>query len=40
MNRLVLLTLADTGPGRGFDSVGHAAGSYRNRLRVEPIQVK
>lgn len=25
---LVLLTLADTGPGRGFDSVGHAAGIY------------
>jgi hypothetical protein len=32
---LVLLTLADTGPGRGFDSVGHAAGVYRNRVRVE-----
>lgn len=33
---VVVLTLADTGPGRGFDSVGHAAGTYRNRLRVEP----
>lgn len=35
---LVLLTLAETGPGRGFDSVGHAAGTYRNRLRVERIR--
>jgi hypothetical protein len=35
---LVLLTLADTGPGRGFDSVGHAAGTYRNRVRIEPIR--
>lgn len=35
---LVLLTLADTGPGRGFDSVGHAGGTYRNRVRVEPIR--
>ena len=33
----VFLTLADTGPGRGFDSVGHAAGTYRNRVRIEPI---
>lgn len=32
----VLLTLADTGPGRGWDSVGHAAGAYRNRLRIDP----
>jgi hypothetical protein len=28
------LTLASTSTGRGFDSVGHAAGSYRNRIRV------
>lgn len=35
---LVVLTLAETGPGRGFDSVGHAAGTYRNRVRVEPIR--
>ncbi|MDB4939546.1 MAG: hypothetical protein JWP87_6518 [Labilithrix sp.] len=35
---VVLLTLAETGPGRGFDSVGHAAGTYRNRLRIEPIR--
>jgi hypothetical protein len=34
----VVLTLADTGPGRGFDSVGHAAGTYRNQLRVEPLR--
>lgn len=35
---LVVLTLAETGPGRGFDSVGHAAGTYRNRLRVEQLR--
>jgi hypothetical protein len=35
---VVVLTLAETGPGRGFDTVGHAAGTYRNRLRVEPIR--
>jgi len=35
---LVLLALAETGPGRGFDSVGHAAGTYRNRLRIETIR--
>lgn len=28
-------TLAATGVGRGYQSVGHAAGAYRNRLRVE-----
>lgn len=35
---MVLLTLAETGPGRGYDSVGHAAGTYRNRLRIEAIR--
>ena len=35
---LVVLALAETGPGRGYDSVGHAAGTYRNRLRVEAIR--
>ena len=35
---LVVLALAETGPGRGYDTVGHAAGTYRNRLRVEPIR--
>jgi hypothetical protein len=29
------LTLAGTSVGRGFDSVGHAAGTYRNRVRIE-----
>lgn len=29
------LTLAGSSIGRGFDSVGHAAGTYRNRLRIE-----
>ena len=31
---LILLTLADTGPGIGWDSVGHASGGYRNRITV------
>jgi hypothetical protein len=29
--------LAGTGIGRGYDSVGHAAGVYRNRLRIERV---
>lgn len=32
------LTLADTSAGRGFDTVGHAPGVYRNRLRVEVLR--
>jgi hypothetical protein len=31
----VFITLAGTGVGRGWDSVGHRAGTYRNRMRVE-----
>jgi hypothetical protein len=31
----IWLTLAGTSVGRGFDSVGHAAGTYRNRVRIE-----
>jgi hypothetical protein len=34
---IVQLTLAETGPGRGFDSVGHAAGTYRNRIRIAAL---
>jgi hypothetical protein len=30
----LFFTLASTSAGRGFDSVGHAAGSYRNRMTV------
>jgi len=33
----VFLTLASTSVGRGFDSVGHAPGVYRNRIRVERL---
>jgi len=33
---LVYVTLASTSVGRGFDSVGHAAGTYRNRVRLLP----
>jgi len=31
------MTLAGTSVGRGFDSVGHKAGTYRNRIRIEAI---
>jgi len=33
----IYVTLAGTSVGRGWDSVGHAAGVYRNRMRIEPI---
>lgn len=32
----IALTLAATGIGRGFDSVAHAAGAYRNRVEIGP----
>jgi hypothetical protein len=35
---IILLALAETGPGRGYDTVGHAAGTYRNRMRIEAIR--
>lgn len=31
----VFLTLAETGPGRGWHSVAHQAGTYKNRVRVD-----
>ena len=31
---VIYITLADTSVGRGFDSVGHAAGTYRNRIEL------
>jgi hypothetical protein len=33
----VFITLASTSIGRGYDSVGHAAGTYRNRMVVESL---
>ena len=33
----ISLTLAGTSVGRGFDSVGHAPGVYRNRMRLERL---
>jgi len=30
----ILVTLASTSVGRGFDTVGHAQGTYRNRMRI------
>jgi hypothetical protein len=33
----VWITLAATSVGRGWDSVGHAAGTYRNRLHVRAL---
>ena len=32
----IFITLAGTSVGRGWDSVGHAAGTYRNRIAIEP----
>jgi len=34
----IYVTLAATSVGRGWDSVGHAAGTYRNRVLVEPLE--
>ncbi len=33
----IWVTLAGTSVGRGWDSVGHAAGTYRNRIQIEWI---
>jgi hypothetical protein len=33
----IYTTLAGTSVGRGWDSVGHAAGIYRNRMRIEVV---
>lgn len=33
----VWISLANTFVGAGWDSVGHRAGTYRNRMRVEPV---
>jgi len=32
----IFVTLAGTSVGRGWDSVGHAAGTYRNAMTIEP----
>jgi hypothetical protein len=34
---LIVLTLAETGPGRSWLSVGHREGVYRNRIRVDTV---
>jgi hypothetical protein len=33
----LFITLAGTSVGRGWDTVGHAAGTYRNRMRIAPV---
>ena len=33
----VFITLAGTSVGRGFDSVGHAPGVYRNAMTIKPV---
>ena len=33
----VFITLAGTSVGRGYESVGHAAGVYRNRMSIESL---
>jgi hypothetical protein len=35
----IFVSLASTSPGRGYDSVGHAAGTYRNRMSVRLLNV-
>jgi hypothetical protein len=32
----LFVTLAAASVGRGWDCVGHAAGTYRNRIEIEP----
>ena len=34
---IITLTLAATGVGRGWNTVGHSAGTYRNRIRVREM---
>jgi hypothetical protein len=34
----MFITLAATSVGRGWDSVGHAAGTYRNRVTVRRVE--
>jgi hypothetical protein len=36
----ILLTLAEPGPGRGWQSVGHAEGTYKNRIRVDTVMTE
>jgi len=31
----IWFTLAGTSVGRGWDTVGHTLGTYRNRMRIE-----
>lgn len=35
---VLTLSLASTSVGRGWDTVGHTAGTYRNHLRIEPVR--
>lgn len=34
----IFITLAGTSVGRGWDCVGHAAGTYRNRIVIESVE--
>ncbi len=34
---LIDITLANTSVGRGFDTVGHAPGTYVNNMKIEPL---
>ncbi len=34
----IFITLAGTSVGRGWDCVAHCEGTYRNRLRIEPVR--
>lgn len=33
----ILMSLAATSVGSGYDSVGHGGGTYRNRFKIEPL---
>lgn len=37
---IIYVTLAGTSVGRGWDSVGHKEGTYRNRIRVERLDLQ
>jgi hypothetical protein len=40
MDATLFITLASTSVGRGFDSVGHTSGTYRNRMRIQTAPLR
>lgn len=37
---MIVMTLAETGPGRGWHSVAHSEGIYKNRVRVDTVMTE